>query len=69
MQIKSLNQMEQIVSKNRVLSWEGWTVISSFPSDKARTSKNGALVNGVWSLQGRYEPNETGWDIPDKFVR
>lgn len=67
--ISSLEQMESIVNKNKSLRWDGWVVLNSYPSDKARTSKNGALVNGVWSIQNRFVPSENGWDIPDKFVR
>lgn len=68
MQIKSLEQMESIVAKNKNLFWDGWTVINSYPSDKARTSKYGVFTNGVWKMQKRFEPTQTGWDIPDKFV-
>ena len=69
MQVTSLEKMEAIVKKNRFLSWDGWTVVNSFPSEKARTAVNGAYVNGTWHLQNRYEPTETGWNIPDKLVR
>lgn len=69
MNITSLEQMEQIVKSNRALSWDGWTVISSYPSDKGSTSKDGALVNGKWHVQRRFVPTEKGWDIPGKFVR
>jgi hypothetical protein len=69
MKITSLDEMEAIVKKNRELRWDGWTVVSSYPSDKARTSKYGALVNGVWHIQNRFVPSETGWDIPNKFMR
>lgn len=66
--VKSLNEMEKIVSRNRSLFWDGWTVINSYPSDKGRTSKYGALVKGVWHLQKRIEPTMDGWDIPDRFM-
>lgn len=69
MNITSLEQMEQIVKSNRALHWDGWTVVSSYPSDKGSTSKDGALVNGKWHVQRRFEPNESGWNIPGKFVR
>lgn len=67
-QIKSLKEMEKIVSRNRSLRWDGWTVVNSYPSDKGRTSKFGAYVNGVWHLQRRFVPTMNGWDIPDRFV-
>jgi len=68
MKIKSLEKMEEIVSKNKFLHWDGWTVVNSFPSDKGRTSKFGAYVKGKWHLQARFTPTTDGWDIPDKFV-
>lgn len=69
MYIKSLKQMEEIVSKNKELVWEGWTVIHSYQSDKARTSKFGRRVDGVWHLQRRFEPKKNGWDIPRRFIK
>jgi hypothetical protein len=68
MQIKSLEKMESIVAKNKALSWDGWTVISSYPSDKGRTSKFGAYVNGKWHIQTCFVPSNNGWDIPDKLI-
>lgn len=67
-QIQSLEQMESIVKRNRQLSWDGWTVVSSLPSPKGRTSPHGAYVKGKWYIQKRYEPNKNGWDIPNKFL-
>jgi hypothetical protein len=69
MQVKSLEKMEKIVSRNRYLKWDGWTVLNAFPSDRGSTSKDGVLINGKWHIQNRYEPNENGWNIPDKLVR
>ena len=69
MKITSLEKMEQIVKSNRSLSWDGWTVLNSFPSEKGRTSKNGVRIKGVWNIQNRFEPTMDGWDIPNKFVR
>lgn len=67
--VKSLEQMEQIVKNNRNLSWDGWTVVNQFKSDRAATSKDGVRINGTWYIHHRYEPNENGWDIPNKLVR
>jgi hypothetical protein len=66
--IKELEQMESIVSKNKALSWDGWTVVSSYPSDRASVSKNGAMVNGKWCMVSKISPNRDGWDIPDKYL-
>lgn len=69
MVVTTVEQMEEIVSNNKALRWDGWTVVHSYVSDKARTSKFGAFVNGKWSMQKRIEPTQSGWEIPDKFVR
>lgn len=66
--IKELEQMEKIVSSNKNLHWDGWTVVNRFQSDKGRTSKNGILINSKWHLQQRFVPDRNGWDIPQKFV-
>lgn len=66
--IKSLEVMEEIVDKNRDLKWDGWTVIHFYKSEKARTSKLGAFINGDWHMQNRYEPSANGWDIPKRFM-
>lgn len=66
--IKSLAEMEKIVSQNRSLFWDGWTVVNSFPSEKGRTSKYGAVVKGKWHLQKRIDPDVNGWDIPERFL-
>lgn len=68
MLINKLDQMEKIVSSNKSLRWDGWTVVMSYPSDKGRTSKFGAYINRQWHITKRFVPNEKGWDIPEKFV-
>jgi len=69
MLINSLEKMESVVAANKELIWDGWTVIHSYPSEKARTSKFGRRVNNKWHLQRRFEPTEQGWDIPKRFVK
>ena len=62
--IKTIEEMEKIVSSNKELFWDGWTVVKRYPSDKAKTSKHGVLVKGVWSIEQRFEPTALGWEIP-----
>lgn len=69
MQVTSLEQMEKIVKRNKFLKWDGWDVVNAFPSEKGRTSKDGAYINGIWHIQRRYTVDERGWNIPDKLVR
>ena len=66
--VKDLETMESVVNSNKVLSWDGWTVVSLYPSEKGRTSKNGVAIDSKWYLQTRYEPGANGWDIPSKFM-
>jgi hypothetical protein len=66
--INELEKMEKIVETNKSLSWDGWTVISTYPSEKGRTSPHGVFINSKWHMQSRFEPNRQGWDIPSKFV-
>jgi len=66
--IKELSHMEKIVASNKSLTWDGWTVVNRYPSEKGRTSKNGVLVDSKWHLESRYSPERSGWNIPSKFV-
>jgi hypothetical protein len=69
MNVKSLEQMETIVSKNKDLSWDGWTVVHTYKSEKGSTSNRGRFIGGKWNIQTLFIPNNTGWEIPDKYVR
>ena len=66
--INSLEQMETIVSKSRSLSWDGWSVIETYPSDKARSSVSGIYLNGKWHMKKIFTPSRKGWEIPSKYV-
>jgi len=68
MKIKSLEEMESIVSKNNSLFWDGWVVINKYKSDKAKTSKYGMYINNTWYMTRRFEPGRDGWDIPERLV-
>jgi len=66
--IKTLEQMEEIVSNNKDLYWDGWSVINRYKSDKAKTSKYGVYFKGSWYMSKRFDPSRSGWDIPERFV-
>lgn len=68
MYITTLEQMESIVSANKDLHWDGWTVVERIPNKKGMTSKFGAFANGKWYMQKRFEPNEKGWKLPSKYL-
>jgi hypothetical protein len=65
--IKTIEEMEKLVSSNKELSWDGWTVVKRYPSDKAKTSKQGVRIKGVWHIEQRFEATEQGWEIPGKL--
>ncbi len=68
MYIKSLEQMETIVNNNKSLSWDGWTVVSKYKSDKGRTSKYGSYDGKYWYINKRFSPDVNGWNIPESFI-
>jgi hypothetical protein len=69
MQVKSLEQMEQIVSRNKFLSWDGWDVVKLDPNPAAWRYTNGKFVKGKWYAEKRFSIASNGWEIPDKLVR
>lgn len=68
MQVKSLEQMDEIVQRNKSLSWKGWTVVEYKRDPTGWSKTNGVYKNSEWYVQKQYVPNENGWDIPLKFV-
>jgi hypothetical protein len=60
--------MESIVKNNKMLSWDGWTVVNLEKNDKAKTSKGGRLIGSSWYFEKRYEPTSDGWNIPDRLA-
>lgn len=60
--------MEEIVTKNKTLSWDGWTVVFRIPSVSKTNSKNIIKINNKWFVEERFEVSENGWDIPKKFL-
>jgi hypothetical protein len=68
MVIKTIDEMEKFVSSNKGFSWDGWTVVKTYKSDKARTSPNGVCIKGQWLIQERFAPGIDGWIIPESIV-
>ena len=69
MKIKSLEQMESIVEKNKALSWDGWNVVSLLPNPTGWMRTDGVFVKNKWYTKRVYEITETGWEIPNKLMR
>lgn len=69
MLVTSLEKMEDLVKSNRSLRWEGWDVLHSYPSPTGWMSKQGTFYKGRWFITRRFAITNTGWNIPDKFVR
>lgn len=68
MLIRSLETMEDIVSKNKSLIWDGWTVVSLKPSEGKTNSTNLIKLKNKWYVQQRFEVFEEGWNIPDNLL-
>jgi hypothetical protein len=68
MLVNSLDKMEQIVSKNSTLSWDGWNVVELIKSKTGMFNKNGVYVNGVWYIKKIFSVDRDGWRIPNKYV-
>jgi hypothetical protein len=66
--IKTIDEMEKLVSSNKNLFWDGWTVVKIYKSDKARTSSDGVRIKGQWFMQERFAPGPDGWTIPEKTL-
>lgn len=69
MNIKTLEQMENIVSANSQLRWDGWNVVHLSPSNSAMFKANGVFVDGIWYTKTIYSPDQSGWNINSKHLR
>ena len=69
MLVSNLNQMEQIVDGHPDLSWDGWDVVLKRQSNNAQYDTKGVFINGQWYKKYIYPITESGWYIPEKFVR
>lgn len=67
--INSLEQMENIVSQNDSLSWDGWNVVELKQNKNAWSKVNGCFVNGSWYIKNTFSVEHDGWSIPNKYVR
>ena len=69
MLVTSLEKMEDLVRRNRGLRWDSWDVVHFYPSETAWMSQYGSFHKGKWYMNRRFAVTESGWNIPDKFVR
>jgi hypothetical protein len=67
-QIKSLEKMEKIVSKNKSLSWDGWNVVELIKNPGAMFKVNAARVNEAWYIKNIFVVDQDGWRIPSKYA-
>ena len=68
MVINKLEKMEQIVSQNQSLSWDGWNVVELIKSSNGMFKPEGAFVNGSWYIKNIFSVQRDGWKIPNKYV-
>jgi hypothetical protein len=67
--ITDLTKMETLVSTEKYLSWDGWTVVERIPTNKGYSSTDGVFANGKWNIEKRFAPTREGWKIPGKYTR
>ena len=67
-QVKDLEKMEIIVSRNKSLSWDGWNVVELIRNPGASLKANGVKVNGVWFIKNIFIIDRDGWSIPNKYT-
>lgn len=68
MLIRSLETMEDLVSKSKSLAWDGWTVVSLKPAVGKTNATNVVKIRNKWYVEQRFEVSEEGWNIPDKLL-
>lgn len=61
--VNNLEQMEDIVSSRKDLSWDGWNVVKYSVSNNAMYSVDGEFKNGKWMKKKVFPLTETGWNI------
>ena len=61
------NVMEDIVSNNSNLSWEGWDVLRWEEKRNAMLNTKGRFRDGKWHLVTRFPLTSEGWKVP-KFL-
>ncbi len=68
--VSSLSQMENLVDKNKNLSWDGWDVVSYAKKSNSEFMNNGSFNrnNGKWYTKTVYPCHENGWNIPDSVL-
>jgi hypothetical protein len=68
MVVASLEKMEEIVSKNKSLSWDGWNVVELIKTSGALYKPNGVKINGVWYIKNIFNAESYGWKVPSRYV-
>jgi len=68
MLVKSLEKMEDIVSKNKSLSWEGWNLVELINKPSAAYKQNSVMFNKVWYIKNIFTVDHYGWKVPKKYT-
>jgi hypothetical protein len=72
MKIQTLDEAENIVSKSKNLSWDGWNIVHKVRDDSAEYDASGSYDRslGKWFRRVSYPYiNGTGWDIPNSLIK
>lgn len=68
MPVKTLEEMNEIVSKSKTLEWDGWDVISLTKDEYGEFVQEGVRRNGEWYILRRFPLTDEGWNIPGRLL-
>jgi hypothetical protein len=70
MLIDDLARMEEIVDKNKTLTWDGWDVVQLIQDDYAEYLQVGVFDQKTlqWYRKTVFPCTEEGWEIPESVI-
>jgi hypothetical protein len=66
--VKSLETMEELVSRHNQLHWDGWDVLELKRNPSGASRTDGIYFGGKWYTHRRFSPSEAGWRLPKRYV-
>lgn len=65
----TLDEAEAVVSRNRFLSWDGWTITTWRKDERGEYDRRGQRRRGKWGILFRYPVQNDGtYRIPQSYV-
>lgn len=71
MKISDMDQMEEIISSRKNLSWDGWDVVYLAQDDYGEYLPDGFFDRETkkWYRKSVYKYEADGWNIPDSVLQ